>query len=134
MYSEMVDTLLAGLVKDGIVDVGRGSKISLTSDGRELGRQILSSGKQGVQIVQEVKELLNDLDYSDLIIYVYASYPGWDEASEVRHILSDRPRRQALARRLYQSGKISAGRAAEVAGSPIQTFLSSASDSSVNSR
>lgn len=123
MYSEVVDNMLTGLVKEGFVKIPGGNKIVLTDKGRKIAHGFLESGKQGVHIVQEVKQLLNGLTYPDLIIYVYSTYPGWGEASEVKGYLRDRSRRLALAERLYKAGQISAGRAAQIAGTGIERFV-----------
>ena len=122
MFSEEVDHLLQGLMADGVVVRAGVAGLALSAEGKRLADEILGSGKSGVAIVREVKGLLNALDYGDLIAYVYSAYPGWDSASEVKHFLGDRGRRERLAYRLYASNKISIERAAQVAGMTVEKF------------
>ena len=122
MFSEEVDHLLQGLIADGFVSRASGSKLTLSPEGKRLADEVLTSGKSGVITVREVKELLNDLEYGDLITYVYSAYPGWDSASEVKHYLDDKGRRERLAHRLYDADKISVERAAQVAGTSVEKF------------
>ena len=123
MYSEEVAHLVAGLVRDGLVICNGDGPIALTEAGKPLASELLASGKAGVEVIRSVKELLNGLEYPDLIIYVYSVYPKWDDASEVGHYMRDAPRRRALATRLYQAGRISVERAALVAGEPLEKFM-----------
>lgn len=122
MFSEEVDHLLQGLMADGLVVRAGTAGLALSAEGKRLADEVLGSGKSGVAIVREVKGLLNSLDYGDLIAYVYSAYPGWDSASEVKHYLDDRGRRERLAHRLYAAGKISIERAAQVAGTTVEKF------------
>ena len=100
--------------------------IALTPSGKacavRLERQI---AKAAWSKIDELKALMNDMSRDELLAFVYfglADQPLEDESDEYSRLL---PIRDRLARSLFRKGKVSAGRAAEIAGVPLERFMAS---------
>ena len=98
----------------------------LTPDGKKV-FDILKKGsseEEEVRKAGEFKDLLNDLSVDELLAFVYFSHPSETglekESAEYRNLL---PRRGKLAMSMYQRGKFSAQKAAQIAGVPLEDFL-----------
>ncbi|MEM0476346.1 MAG: UPF0175 family protein [Candidatus Aenigmatarchaeota archaeon] len=120
-YSEYVEQELEELAKYGVVEYNLSDKrfemIRLTEKGKEIFYKILSvSSRKLVAILQDIKELLNDREITDLdvltLIYdldkEYAMKSKWVEKVERNRVQT--------AIKLYKKGKISLERASEIAG------------------
>lgn len=78
-------------------------------------------GPDVVQLVGDMKALLNDLSKDELLAVVYFLYPEMTvESEEIAGIL---PRRKSIALRLFVRGKLGLERAAVVAGIPPVEFV-----------
>ena len=99
----------------------------LTPDGKKA-FDILKKGsseeEEEVRKAGEFKDLLNDLSVDELLAFVYFSYPSETglekESAEYGNLL---PRRGKLAMSMYQREKISAQKAAQIAGMHLEDFL-----------
>lgn len=98
--------------------------LALTQRGREAAR-IVAAGTppDRSEKIEEFKALLNDLTRDELLGFVYFGFAGSgveQESAEYRRLL---PIRGKLARTLYFKGRVSAERAAEIAGESLENFL-----------
>jgi uncharacterized protein YwgA len=101
-----------------------GSSISLTERGRRAAANaVLALSKEELDKIEEFKSLLNDLSNDELLAFIYFGYPDSEverESSEYKRLSKDRKR---IAVQLYERGKVSAERAAELAGTSFEDFL-----------
>lgn len=123
-HSEIVAYEEEELAKSKLIDI-RGGVIRLTSEGRSVFQELLKkSGKGEIEKIQEFKEFLNDLSKDELLAFVYFSYPSPEELEkesiEYKELL---PKRKKLAISLYRKDKISAQKAAQIAGIDLEDFL-----------
>jgi Uncharacterised protein family (UPF0175). len=120
-YSEAANDALDVLTSYNIIAYS-GSSIKLTDFGKELFSII--HGKipnEQIEIIEDFKELLNDLDYYELLGFVYFTYPNFiDESLVYKEVL---PIRKKVAMSLYTKEKISMSKAAEIADMPIKDFM-----------
>ena len=100
-----------------------GNKIKLTNLGKKIALKISEKiNDEGKQIVSDLKEFLNDLSEDELLGFIYFSYPKMrKESLKFQKI---KRKRETIAISLYQKGKVSLGKAAEIAGMTIETFIS----------
>ena len=77
-----------------------------------------------LQQIAEFKELLNDLTYDELLAFVYFSHPSLEEIiGESSWYEEFLPIRERLAISLYEKDKVSAQKAAQIAGEYLGDFL-----------
>lgn len=99
-------------------------KFCLTEEGKFVANDLLKNAdKKEIQKIEEFKELLNDLSNEELLAFIYFSYPLKEiekESVEYRDIL---PKRIKIAVSLYKKDKISAQKAAQIAGENLQDFI-----------
>jgi len=94
----------------------------LTDLGKKIFKKLVEMArKETLELVEEVKSELNDLDEDELLAYIYFTFP--EMAKESRKIEEIKKRRVPLAIRLYKKGKISLSKAAEIAGMSIKSFM-----------
>lgn len=123
-YSEVVADELGELELSGLVKNTPGS-IKLTSDGNVASMRLRKrSSKKDIEKVEEFKELLNDMTKEELLAFVYLSDPSHEvleeESTEYKDIMRNR---KQLAVAMYQKGKISAQKAAEISGESFENFF-----------
>ena len=120
-WSESVDVALEQLQASGLVKIN--GKIKLT----KLGEKVYSiirrkASKETIKIVEQVKEDLNDLSEEELLAYVYFLFPDEWSKESIKARELERKRIQ-LAIELYKKGKISLGKAAEIANMKLHSFI-----------
>ena len=97
------------------------STFRLTDEGKvhaRLASRELDSSK--VRIVEEIKQLLNDLPKDELLAFIYFLYPEMTvESEELQGLL---PHRRDLAAKLYAKGKVGLERGATIADLGVQEF------------
>ena len=123
-HSEVVADELDELKLSGLIRNTSGP-ISLTSDGNEISTILRKrAGRKEIKKVEEFKELLNDMTKDELLAFVYLSDPAHEELKEesVEYKSIVRNRKQ-LAVSMYQKGKISAQKAAEISGENFENFF-----------
>lgn len=120
-YSEEAKEALDVLEAYNIVKYS-GSSIKLTDLGKGVYNEIIGSfSNEEIEIIRDFKDLLNDMDYYDLLGFIYFTYPEYiDESFVLKEIL---PRRRNIAYSLFSKNKVSLEKAAEIAGIPIEEFL-----------
>ena len=118
-YSEIADDELEQLRIEGIVDK---RKLRLTPFGRKLAKLLESkASKNLLQLVSDIKSFLNHLTKDELLGFVYFSYPEMrTESVEFERIKENR---RLIAIRLYEKGKVSLGKAAEIAELSQEEFI-----------
>lgn len=120
-YSELAESEMDELVQLGLVE-NEGSKYVLTHFGKEeAGKLIRSVPRQEKELVDDIKQFLNDFSKDELLLFIYVSYPEMcEDAVELRDVIR---KRKEVAIGLYKKGKISIGRAAELAGISISRLI-----------
>ena len=123
-YSKIVSDKTEQLASSGMI-IAQSGKIELAFDGRKVVDVLKNNLEEKViQKIREFKEFLNDLTKDELLAFTYFSYPSQDglekESVEYKDLI---PKRQRLAISIYQKGKISAQKAAEIAGEHLEDFL-----------
>lgn len=113
-HSELADTEMEELVQLGVVKK-IGSKYMLTDIGRDISNSILQKSSQNEkELINDVKDFMNSLTKDELLLFVYISYPEMcEDAVELKNLI---PKRKDIALGLYRKGRISVGKAAELAG------------------
>jgi len=121
-HSEVIEEEFSDLIQVGLV-TKEGNKIKLTNLGEEI--SVIISEKindEGKQLVSDLKEFLNDLSEDELLGFIYFSYP--EMRKESIKFQKIKGKREAIAISLYRKGKVSLGKAAEIAGMTVETFIS----------
>ncbi len=118
-YSETVNDELEQLRVEGIVDK---RKLGLTPLGRRIAKLLEArAGKKLTQLISDIKSFVNNLSKDELLGFIYFSYPEMkSESVEYERIKENR---QLIAIRLYQRGKVSLGKAANIAGLSQEEFI-----------
>jgi len=119
-YSETIDAELDNLRMMGLVETN--GPISLKPKGRRLAsklRRIVSD--DFLELVEEIKENLNDLSEDELLAYIYFTFPHMTTESQVLERIKHR--RERLAVSLYKRGKVSLSKAAQIAGMSVGDFI-----------
>ncbi len=73
--------------------------------------------------IEQFKEILNDLSSDEVLAFTYFSFPEWNFGDESMEYKSLVPKRKRLALSLYEKGKVSAEKAAFIAGIPLEDFI-----------
>lgn len=127
-YSEIVDEELEQLRIEGIVDSKR---LELTPLGREIAKRLQSKvSNDFLQLVSDVKSLLNDLTEDELLGFIYFSYP--DMITESIRFRQIEQNRQQIAISLYRKGKVSLGKASQIAGISQEEFIEKLKENRIN--
>ena len=120
-YSELADAEMEELVQLGVVR-NVGSTYILTDIGKEIAHSVLKeTSKSELVLVEDVKNFFSTLSKDQLLLFIYLSYPEMAEDSiEFKELL---PRRKEIAISMYRQGKISVGKAAELAGVSVSEMI-----------
>lgn len=124
-YSDEVAGSIDTLCQDRLASVDSTKNLRLTPAGERLATQIESLKPKAAQAMESILDTVGDLSDTELILYVYATNPEWARESIVQRILKDSNARLRLARKLYLNHRVTASRAAQVAGLPLDRFSSS---------
>jgi hypothetical protein len=107
------------LEKEGILKQ-ENNRILLTEMGKEMASRI-EVDEKCKEVIEEIKSLLNDMTEDELLAFIYFSYP--EMVGESAKLDKIKPRRKKLALSLYQQGKISLGKTAQIAGISIEELI-----------
>lgn len=123
-HSEIVADETEQLASSGLIMAGSG-KLELTSEGKQVFNILKTkSNSKEIRKIEEFKELLNNMTHDELLAFTYFSYPSPEELEkesiEYKNLL---PKRKQLALSLCQKNKISAQKAAQIAGEYLEDFL-----------
>jgi len=120
-YSENVNEALDRLAVYDIIEI-KDSSIKLTEFGKSVFKSIYREiNKEQKEVISDFKNLLNDMDYLDLLGFIYFSYPEFIDESTVKEKVF--PRRKEIAIKLFIKGKISLTKASEMADMPLEEFV-----------
>lgn len=118
-YSKNADDQLKDIVLRGMVDK-KGNTISLSVLGVKVAHKAIKEASKGtLELVDEFKELLNDMSEKELSTFIYLAFPESDASLVPDWIKEDRV---VVAKTLYHKDKISLERAAEIAGVSFEEF------------
>lgn len=123
-HSEIVANEEEELQKSNLIDI-HGGQIKLTIEGKAVFQELMQqSDKKQLEKIQEFKDFLNDLSKDEILAFIYFSYPSPEELEkesiEYKELL---PKRKRLAISMYKKDKISAQKAAQIAGIDLEDFL-----------
>ena len=120
-YSESADEGLEQLEFAKVVE-NEGNKLKLTGLGRDIA-EILekNNSEEEKEMIEDFKSELNDLTEDELLGFIYFTFP--DMTSESVKIEKIKPKRKNIALSLYAKSKISIGKALEIAGMNLDTFI-----------
>ena len=120
-YSESAEEELEQLEFAKVVEK-EGNKLKLTGLGRYIA-EILgkNSSDEEKEMIEDFKSELNDLTEDELLGFIYFTFP--DMTTESIKIEKIKPKRKNIALSLFAKSKISLGKALEIAGMNIDTFI-----------
>lgn len=122
-HSEIVADEAEQLKMSGLIKA-EPRNIKLTPEGKTAFEMLLKkSDKNEIHKIEEFKEFLNDLSKDELLTFIYFGYPITDLAKESIEYKQLLPRRKKLALSLYKKDKLSAQRAAQIAGEDLEDFI-----------
>lgn len=118
-YSEVIVSVTEQLETLGLIQKET-EGYTLTPMGAEVFAR-LRPVPQLVSVMADFKELLNDLNDNDVLTFIYACYPQYTKESLLWEDLQKNRMRVAVS--LLRKGKLSTGRAAQVAGLGEADFI-----------
>lgn len=119
-YSETVDSELENLEILGLA--AENGEIKLTEKGKDLYAALLKIASiEKLELIEEIKEELNNLNEDELLAYIYFSFP--ETTKEAVRFENIEKKRVKLAMSLYEKEKVSLGKASEIAGMDIKGFM-----------
>jgi uncharacterized protein YwgA len=119
-YSETVEVELENLAILELIKAD--GEIRLTHKGEEAYSDLLKVvSREKLELIEEVKEELNDLSEDELLAYIYFSFP--ETTKEAVRFENIKKKRIKLALNLYEKGKVSLGKASEIAGMSTKSFI-----------
>lgn len=113
-YSEVLEHEFEYLKSEGIISEDSG-RISLTNRGKNMERRVRKEIDESVlDALEEYKEMFNDITNSELLAFIYLTFPDM----AVRSVKYERikERSEPLIMSLVKKDKISSQRAAELLG------------------
>ncbi len=119
-YSEEVDEALEQLSLVGVVKIE--GKITLSNMGVEIAKKISKDIPNEIrEIIQDMKSFLNDMTEDELLAYVYFSFPEMTKQSV--KLDQAKKARESAAIKLFSHGKLSIGKASQIAGMNKEKFI-----------
>lgn len=121
-YSEASEVSMDNLVSMGLAEKKGNNTYKITPIGKKvlgLKQNIFSSDE--IESIADFKEFISDLTNDEILLFIYASYPGYTvESTEYRRIMKSRIKNSIS---IYKKGIVSLEKAAFLAGVNIETFL-----------
>ena len=120
-FSEAVEKSADQFERSNYVIIDRG-KILLTDKGMQLAKKIWESmSDEDKRMAEDMKGLLNDMTYNELLVFIYTSYPETTKESDIKEDIEKV--RLPISLKLVKKGKISVEKGAEVAGIHLLDFV-----------
>jgi len=120
-FSEALEVNVDQLVAIGLLEQD-GARFGLTESGRDVARIVeKETEREELQLISDVKELMNDLTDDELLALVY--YPNPDMTSESEKVEKIEPRRKDLSASLFKKGKVGVEMGALIAGLDAQDYV-----------
>jgi predicted HTH domain antitoxin len=115
-FSEALDEYVDMLENSGLITF-ENSKLKLTDRGFELAKIVWNSASERERsIVESTVKFLEELELDELLLYIYATHPEMAEKSDVKDKILRK--REEIALRMLEKGKISLNLAAKLANMP----------------
>jgi len=93
----------------------------LTESGKEITEIVKRDVKKDeIELIEDIKRLCNDLSTDELLAIVYYSFPEMTIESIVKERIEGK--REKIALNLLKKGKVSIGKASEIAGMSMTSF------------
>lgn len=120
-HSDIVDEEARYLEDVGVLCVD-GANISVTALGRKVaGRVAEREEKRALDMIDEYKEVFNDMTADELLAYVYSAYPDMAARSPAYDRVMSNVESHVMS--LLKKEKVALGRAAELLGRPYEDVL-----------
>lgn len=119
-YSEVVKEEFDSLRLDHLVEPKDG-KLVLTAQGKKISTRLQQEvSKKTLALVDQFKSLLDGLSDMELLALIYHSFGMTEESLKLKEV---RERKKELAISLYNKGKISLEKMAEIAGIKLEEAM-----------
>lgn len=120
-FSELVDEYLSQLsISEYIKRDSQG--IKLTEKGKYIAADLWKKEKNEVrEMIKDVKNFLGDMSRDELLVFIYSTFEDFAEESEVKEEIEQK--RLKVSIDLFKKGKISLKRAAAIAKTPLNEFI-----------
>ena len=120
-YSEVVEITMDMLQQLDLAKKGKNDSIYLTEFGEEVLSKSYEKSLVNIEVIQDYKELLNDLTNDEIFLIIYLYKPEYTTESIVeKNVFKNRVK---LATSIYNKGKVTLSKAAHLAGMNIEDFL-----------
>ena len=120
-HSDAVDEEIRCLVGEGILRTD-GEDISITRLGKEVADRIAGEEDRLTLImIDEHKDMFNDLAIDELLAYVYSAYPDMAAVPAAHNLTAADRERHIMS--MLKKEKITSGRAAELLGCHLEDIL-----------
>ena len=120
-YSENAKEQLEDLETAGVLSK-KGNKRWLSDLGMKIGDDLIKEvPKKHLEMIDEFKDLLNDLNEQELLTLIHYTFPEYTEESLVKDKIEKNRLSNALS--LYKKEKISIGKTSEVSGVPLEDLV-----------
>jgi len=121
-YSEQVELIVNQFRSSEYLDIDKKKRICLTQKGRELASRIIPNiSEERLCLIEQVKQFMNDMTKNELIAFIYSSFEEYTHKSDVLDVFFRTRERASFS--LYKKGKVSIGKAAEIAGLNLSDFI-----------
>lgn len=119
-YSEVAEKSLNNLSSYGLVGK-EGNSYEINDFGIEIYNKLKDKlSKNKIEAIEDFKDLLNDLDRDELLVFTYISFPNFTTESTIKKEIYSK--RKTISASLYKKGKISLEKASFLAGITIEQF------------
>ena len=120
-WSENASEQLEDLEMDEVVSKSN-KKMCLSRLGEEIAGKLKTTiPSDHLEMMSDFKDLLNNLSHDELLTFVYFSFPKFTDESLVIEKIQKNRLHNAI--QLYNKGKISLQKAADIAGVPLERFI-----------
>ena len=121
-YSDVVDEKIRRLNDLGIL--ADGYRTRLADAGRAVAERLAGEDPNMFEVVEEYKDMFNDMSTDEILTYVHLLYPPMAARSMVRTRLERDAEKHVMS--MLRKGKISSGKAAELLGRDRQDVIKTA--------
>ncbi|RLI96980.1 MAG: hypothetical protein DRP00_04630 [Candidatus Aenigmatarchaeota archaeon] len=120
-WSESLLEVKDMLENSGLIVQREDRMLVLTKEGEEIARTLWCRADEKTRaLIIETKSFLEDLEWDELLLYIYVTSPGMaDKSVKYRDVIS---RRIDIALKMFLKGKVSMEMAAKLAGLPVIEF------------
>jgi uncharacterized protein YwgA len=121
-YSESLEIALEQFISSGYVAIDKHNRIYITSAGKDFSQDVIKYiSKERMEIIIDIKKLLNDLTEHELIAVIYSTFPEYTDKSDIKDQFESYRVDAAIS--LYKKGKVTLSKAAEISGMKLDDFI-----------